>query len=317
MRYHLLLYTCLALLIAAGCAADERHPLTKALDYDTNLLLVLDLRLGDRQVADLLQSAQPAGAAVAAYDKANALALKGKSPVLEQEFKALAAGTELTAEQEASLEALRATEGQRRTKLYAALDTQIRRLRRNLTPEQAALVDWNRPSDVPTAGDEAVVLEELRLLASRLNEAERFIERIRYLIGIEYIQTHVARTEEYLRPYVRPGTREFEDARQWTVKLLNEARVVKEDEWPQQAPLFASQLLQRLGLLEQPGQANAQAQTRYGWWDMYDLLTDAQTPAMLQALLNGDPAAADDNQADDAKADDAKADDNEEGNNDQ
>ncbi|MEI6502421.1 MAG: hypothetical protein WCP21_15525 [Armatimonadota bacterium] len=292
MRSHLLTCSFLALLIAVGCAAEERHPLTKALDYDTNLLLVVDLRLSDRQLADLAQATQVAGTAIAVYDKARETALKSKSSLLAQEFKALSEGGELAAETAAGLDDLRQAQALRRVQRFAAVDAQIRRLRRSLSPEQAALVNWNRPSDVPAATDDTVVLEELRLLASRLTEAERFIERIRYLIPIDYIQTHVARTEEYLRPYVRPGTRDFDDARDWTVKLLDEARVVNEAEWPAQAPLFASQLLQHFGLLEQPGQANAQAQTRYGWWDVYYLLTDAQTPAMLQTMMNGPAPAA-------------------------
>jgi hypothetical protein len=126
----------------------------------------------------------------------------------------------------------------------------------------------------------------------------------------DYIQTRIARTEDYLRAYVRPGTRDFDDAREWTLKLVDEARTVKENEWPQQAALFASQLLQHLGLLDEPGRADAQAQTRYGWWDLYYLLTDAQTPQMLQALMGGADPAAGNNQADDNA--DEKANDNNE-----
>ena len=243
---------------------------------------------------------------MAGYDKARAAALKSKSQPLEGEFTALATGQPLAPEQSAALAELRLSEAQRRQKMYASVDSQVRRLRRSLGPEQAALVNWSRPSDVPAAADDAVVLEELRLLSSRLNEAERFIERMRYLIAVDYIQTHVARTEEYLRAYVRPGTQQFANASDWTVRLLGDARVVDEKDWAQQAPLFASQLLQHFGLLEESGQADAQAQTRYGWWDIYYLLTDPQTPAMVQALLNGAPVAGD-NQPDGAKADDAKA----------
>jgi hypothetical protein len=279
---------CALLVIISGAvhAADQRHPLHRALDYDTNALLVTDLQLDDRQAADLAAASKTALATAANSDKAHEALLQSKAPLLMQEQQALANGTPLPEETAHALADLRDAEQQRQAKLHATVDVQVRRFRRDLNPQQAALVNWTPPSSA-SGEDDAALLEELRTLAARLNEAQRFMERIRFLIPTDYIQTHVARINEFLRAYKRPGTPDFDAAAEWTRNLLNDARMVKEEDWPQQGPLLASRLLQYLGVLDQTGASARQAQTRYNWWDIYYLLTDDQTPGMIQTLLRG------------------------------
>lgn len=276
-----------ALLLVAGVAnaAGDRHPLTAALDYDANLLLVSDLDPTNLQLTDLLSAARAAVKLTAEYDRAHEAALRGKQDLLEAERAALATGAPLAADQEEALAQLRQGEEERSRRLRGAVDTEIRRLRRNLSPEQARLVDFSRPADAAAGPDPAAALDELRTLTSRLAEAQRFIERLRYSIPSDYSITRTGRTEEYLRRYMQPGTPEFRQTRDDIMDLIGEARVVKENDWPQQAPVFASQVLQRVGLLAEQEPAGGQTRARYGWWDLCDLLTDPQTPAMLEAML--------------------------------
>jgi hypothetical protein len=275
------LLVCLA---SAAFAADERHALTRALDYDTNLLLVLDLQLDQRQLGTLAAALATAGRMVAASDRNGAAAGPG-GDLVQQEFQALAEGRQLTQQQQAALEQLRVADRQQRGRMYAAVDAQIKRFRRALSPQQAALVDWTAPPEVPAVPDESGALEQLRDLAAKLDHARGFLDRMRYVIPTLYIQTRQGRIDEFLRDYYRPDTEAFLAARDCTIKLVDDARMVNEEQWPQQAPAFASELLQRVGALEAEAEmAGPNNRARYNWWDLYYLLTDPQSPYMLQAM---------------------------------
>lgn len=298
MRQHILIAMIFALLCGSIYAQEQRPPLNQALDYDTNLLLVSNLRPNAQQVVALYTAAGSVGRLVSAAEAAQAAAREQARALLAAERKALAEGTELTAEQSAGLQALRDAQAARRQQMHSGADNEIRRLRQALSPQQAALVDWTVPPDAMAAPDDTAALEEMRLLAARLGEAERFFERMRYVIPTQYIQTRVAGIGAYLRQYVRPNTREYADAESAVMRMLDEARMVNENEWPQQAPLFASQLLQRLNLLDAPAPGAQAGGTRYNWWDIYYLLSDPQTPGMMQAIRAGMGGAAQQNNQD-------------------
>lgn len=295
MKKHLVALLLLLVSCAMAHAQDERAPLAKALDYDTNLLLVADLRPDARQVLALSNAASAVGRLVGGYDTEHAAALDAQKDNLAAERKALAEGTELTPEQEAALQDLRDSEADRKQKMYTAVDVEMRRLKRTLAPAQAAIVDWSPPPDVSSAPDDNAALGEMRQLAARLGEAQRFIDRMRYVIPTVYIQTRVARINEFLQTQVKANTRNYADDRQWIMGLLDEARTVTENDWQQQEPLLASRLLQRLGLLDDQAPAAPDGRARYNWWDMYYLLSDLQTPQMLQAISLGVGAQGNDN----------------------
>ena len=304
-RYAFPLLIALAL-VAAGAAgaADDRHPLAAALDYDANLLLLSDLQPSSRQLLELLNSSRAVARLVEQYEQGHRAALDKGAALLKAAGAALAAGTPLPEEQAVALADYRTAEQARKDALQSAVGEQIRRLRGSLSAAQGGLVNWDRPADLPAKADDAARLEEMRLLAARLGEASRFIERLRYLIVSDYSITRIGRVEDYLKGHVRPGTPEFSEARDFTMHLLDEARVVNEADWPGQTPLFASRLLQHLGLLDQAEPARqGRDDARYNWWDVYYLLTDAQTPRMLQAVIAARGNAADAPDQGDAKND--------------
>ncbi|MEN6641858.1 MAG: hypothetical protein ABFE08_05375 [Armatimonadia bacterium] len=266
-----------------GASADTRHPLTKALDYDANLVLLADLNPTNRQLLDILTAARGTRQLVAGYEQTNQQTMIRLKPLLEQSQRALAAGQEPVANVAETLQEMQTAKEERYQKLLGSVGKQVALVRRTLAPEQARLVSWGAPAEASASTDQEAVVAELRLLASNLDQAQRLIERIRYLIVSDYTTTRIGRIEEYLRAYMRPNTPEFNETRDWLVGLIDEARVVKEEDWPAQAPVFAGQVLQRLGLLEP--KTTTQAQTNYNWWDVYYLLTDVQTPEMLQAMV--------------------------------
>lgn len=286
MRHSALLLVWLTVTVSLAHAADERHPLTKALDYDTNTLLLIDLDPSARQLTELKAAAQSAGAALAGQDSATANALQSAGDLLSQEYLALTQGTPVSEELATRLAELRRAAAERRDNQFSTVDAAIRRVRRSLSPRQASLVNWNLPADVPvTHRNSDGTLDELRSLAARLTQAERFLERLRYVTLSEYKRFRMERTEEFLQAYLRPGTIEFDEAKDWVAQLLSDMRLVKEDAWPQEEALYAAQLLQRLGALETPGLNAGQGRTKYNWWDIYYLLTDPQTPGMLAAYV--------------------------------
>ena len=275
-------------LIASVCcvqafAEDTRHELERALGYDNSLLVCNDLQLNARQLQELQQCANTAQQALTDYDQNHAAAVQQAAPLLKQEIAALAAGTELAPDVAQGLQDMRDKEQARHDLMMTTIDGQIRQLRLTLMPAQASLVNWSQPSGAMAAPDPAAEIEELRLLAGRLSEAQRMIERIRYLIVSDYASSRVAKVGDYVRAYISPGTKEYNDACEWILKLVGEARLVEDDQWPQQAPVFASQVLQRMGLLDVGPGVNNQA--KYNWWDMYDLLTDPQTPKLVKNIL--------------------------------
>jgi hypothetical protein len=269
--------------------ADPRHPLARALDNNAHVWFVADLLPNNRQLLDILTVARMARQVMTQYEQGLAQDLAAAAPLFQQEIQSFSQGDTVPAQTEAGLKAFRQQRAQRRIRMLAAMDAQVRQMRRALAPEQVRMVDWTPPPEAATQGRDQTLLEELRQMNAELGEAERLIERIRYLIASDYITSRIGRIDEYLRQYVRPNTPEFEDARNFMLGLMDEVRRVPEEGWPMQASFYAGRVLQYLGVLDPP---QRQTNAAYDWWDAYNLLTDPQTPAMLQQMLavRGNPA---------------------------
>jgi len=271
-------------------AADERPPLSAAIDANANLRLVARLDPNNRQLLDILTAVRASRQVVATYESAKQQALQAQAGVFQQQAQALAQGNPVPAAVTDGIAAYFAARDDDRLRMMRAVDVQVRAVRRALAPDQARLVAWGRPDEISTETDDQVALAELREVLADVNETARMLERIRYLIASDYATTRVGRLAEFLRQYYRPNTREFNDAMEWMFRLTDDVRRVSEDDWPGQAALFAGRVLLRVGALEPPDQRQAQAP--YNWWDVYYLLTDVNTPELLQAMLaaRGNPA---------------------------
>ena len=279
-----------AQLLTPAAAEDPRHPVAKALDNNTNVWFVSNLQPNNRQLLDILTATRAGRQIMTAYEQDSQQATLAAAPLFRQEIEGFRDDQAVPEDTEAALRDYRGEQAQRRTKMLVAVDTQIRQVRRALAPEQVHMVDWTRPAEATALADNQSVLEEMRQLNADLGEATRMLERIRYLIASDYITSRIGRIDDYLRGYIRPNTQEFADARDWMLALMDEVRQVPENQWPQQSSLYAGRILQYLGVLE-PAQGQ-QTRARYNWWDVYYLLTDPQSPGMLQQMLaaRGNPA---------------------------
>lgn len=285
--WRLLLGVFLMLIPWRATAEDTRHPLTQAMFYGDNLNLVNTLDPTDSQLALLAQIAGASRLLVAAREKEHEAALTRARAALVAEREALRSGRALAPETQLVLESMREAEDRAEEKLLVDLDGQIQRWRQLLSPQQASRVDWRPPLSIAPAEERQDELQALRALAARVDEVGREIERIRYLIASDYVSTRIGRINALLRPYLRPGSREFDEARDFALRLTDEARMVPEREWPARAPEFPARLLHYLGELEDDKTRLAQAQ--FDWWDLHRVLTDPQTPAMFSRMLSAGP----------------------------
>lgn len=278
------------LLCLTARAEDIRHPLTRAIDAHSSLLLLADLQPGNQQVLDMLTAVRAARQLVVARESADNQALQAAVPLFKLQAQSFAAGTPVDEGVDKGIVAYLATREQRRLKLLRDVDMYVRQVRRALEPEQVRLVDWTRPAEAGTQTDDQRTLEEMRQLLADLNDVGRLLDRIRYSITSDYTTTRVGRVAEFLRQYYQPNTREFNDAMDYMLRLTDEVRQVSENDWPQQASVYAGRVLQRVGALDagQPEDDRA----GYNWWDVYGLLVDVQTPDLLQNMLAamGNPA---------------------------
>lgn len=283
----LVLLTISVLAASALWAEDPRNDLAKALDYGKNLLLVRQL---DPNAEDLIAMVNTSRALVrleAESGKAYEATLTQGQRLLRAEKQWLLEGiTPLKPEDEKALAALRLDLQQQTERKFVAADAQLRLLGRRLSPETGGLVQWTRPVDFPAPPAEDLQIERLRLLAARLDQAARMLDRIRYLDAANYVTSRVGRLREYLQDHgYRDNTRDMDDALDFMFRLCDEGRLVPEDRWEEQLPILAARTLQYLGELQDP--ETAPGQTRpVSWWDIYNLLSDPQTPALLGKLLN-------------------------------
>lgn len=271
-------------LVGAAGAEDTRHELTKALDQGRHLVMLQNLNPGVQDLATMLAASRALVRFQAEYDKAHENALTQGLSLLQAEKNALATGTDLAAKTAAALADLRAVETDRRQKLYVAIDAQMRQMSRRLAPALSQRVDWSHPAEFAVPPDDSLKLEQLRLLAARLEEMARAIDRIRYLPLEDYGPLRINRWQEILKDYLPPNTRQFDDAIQFMLKLTDDMKATSEQDYPERRILFAARALQYLGALgEAPPR---QVQADYSWWDIYELLSDPQTPPLLEKILN-------------------------------
>jgi hypothetical protein len=286
-HWRLMLGLMLALIPWRVSAEDTRHPLTQAMFYGDNLNLVNILDPTDSQLALMAQIAGASRQLVAAREKEHETALARVRGALVAEREALRTGRPLAPESRLVLERMREAQDRAEDKLLVELDGQIQRWRQLLTPQQASRVDWRPPPSIAPAEDRQDELQALRALVAHLDEVGREIERIRYLIPSDYVTTRIGRINALLRPYRRPGSREFDEAREFVLRLTDEARLVPEREWVSRAPEFPARFLHYLGELEDDKTRIARPQ--FDWWDLHRVLTDPQTPAMFSRMLPAGP----------------------------
>lgn len=282
---------CLAALwlALAACAQDARHPLNRAMDYDNNLLLVLDLQPDNQQLLQLLSLSRAGAQQLSQAQAQDKQAAQSIATVLQQQVQALKQNTPVPPDVVTAIDAYYTATDERRERLLAGVDDLIQQLRRSLVPEQARLVDWSAPAGAAPADSQAAT-EKMRHALAVMNEIRDALETIRYLTPMQYSTTRVGRIDYFLSAYIRPNTPQFARAHDWMIGLTDEMRQVPEQQWPQEAPLFAGRVMQELGVLN--GLQAPQNGPPYGWWDVYNLLTDPQTPEMIQQLIanRGNPA---------------------------
>lgn len=264
--------------------------LSQAIEQHANVSLLAEWRLDRAQLMDLLVAVRAARQAVTEYENENQKAAEMTASALKPHLPALKQSFTVDENVKAALASFTESAAQRRAKLLAAVARQINAVRRMLTPEQQRLVNWTRPAEVRIAAPEEELLEELRDMLADIQEIRRVLERIRYLIPGDYITRRVGLLREFLQDYYLPDTPEFNEALNWMIRLTDEMRRVPERDWPEEATLYVGRVWQYLrGGAPQLQEEQQEPAAPYNWWNVFNLLTDPQTPVLLQQLIGAGP----------------------------
>ncbi len=285
-----LFYALSILVFSAQAKAQEAAAtpvsLSQAIERHAHVMLLADWRLDRAQLMDLLVAVRAARQAMAEYENENQKAAEAAASGLKPYLQAMKESFERDENVKAALSSFDEAAAQRRAKMLASVDRQINAVRRMLTPEQQRLVNWTRPAEVRIAAPEEGLLEELREMLGDIHEIRRVLERIRYLIPGDYITRRVGMLREFLQDYYPPDTPEFNAALDWMIRLTDEMRRVPERDWPEEAAIYVGRVWQYLSGGEPQPLAGAQEPAApYNWWDVFYLLTDPQTPTLLEQII--------------------------------
>ncbi len=169
--------------------------------------------------------------------------------------------------------------------LYNTAVSVLAEVKDQLLPQQNAYIDWQPPRGEGTAPRETLQQKAQRERERRalIVLAAQFLTRVRFispiLLGTENL------VDDFLRPLIDPRSPEYPQVRQFMLRMVAEVRVMPEAQWEVLRDQYAVRMVQGLGL-DQPLPEADQARERkpYSWEDIYDILSDAGTPALLRAM---------------------------------
>jgi hypothetical protein len=174
--------------------------------------------------------------------------------------------------------------------LYNTAVTVLGKVKDQLLPQQNAYVDWTPPRGEGTAPKETLQQKAQRERDRRamIALAAQFLDRVRYqsviLLGTENV------VQDFLRPLIDPRSPEYPQAREFMLEMVKEVRLLPEAQWEGLRDQYAARLIQGLGFEQpRPDRGEERQQKPYTWEDMYDIFSDAGTPALLRAMKQARP----------------------------
>jgi hypothetical protein len=166
----------------------------------------------------------------------------------------------------------------------------VEAFRNVLMPQQAALIDWRVPTDVAGGASLQEKAAQKKQQAAQVQEAMNLVKFLRPLDELTFFSLRPARVEEFLSRYMRPGSQQFDRAKEQISDLILQSRAVKFDQWDATLPEVAVQCLQAAGQLRDNQQGGRPAgRGGMDWNGAKDLLLAPETPRALQAMLGMAP----------------------------
>lgn len=162
----------------------------------------------------------------------------------------------------------------------------VEAFRNVLMPEQAALIDWRVPSTVAGSMSLQERAAQKKQQVAQIQDAMNLVKFLRPLSQRNFFDLRPARVEEFLSRYMRPGTPQFDRAKEEISDIILQSRAVPGTEWDATLPEVAVQCLLAAGQLRDNRQP--QPGGRRGgmdWAGARDLLLNPETTRTLQMIL--------------------------------
>ncbi|MGD9497906.1 MAG: hypothetical protein AB7Y46_16505, partial [Armatimonadota bacterium] len=219
---------------------------------------------------------------VTQYQAAEQQRLTALAPTLTRARQILLSGEELPPDMQSALANYRQQSQQAQLQLARGVNQEMQTIASLLYPEQNALLDWTAPEAVrgPEAMAERLRLQQVAL--SRIQEAERMLERVKYLDPFNFVTGRAGIINDYLAVHFPPETPDFDAAYRIALEHTDRVRLLSENEWQANSWQIATDLVERLGLM--PSLETAPDPSRISWSALYQLFTNPQTLAVVKEL---------------------------------
>lgn len=235
-----------------------------------------DLQLRREQAAALGQIMAEMQRGIAAYKQDVAGLGEQALPLMATARQALTSGQPLDAQTADRLQALLEEDAAATADLKVAMVRYLSQVRRILGPPQRDLVDWTPPGDVQRLVPPTRMAEGLRERAGIIAGALDFINSIKYTTGSEYPKKKVQFSLDYVAQFYRPDTPPFQQALDFTLQVVTDARGVELAAWQSGVGVeYATRLAEGLGLLRDTLPSQPTGNELYTWQDLCDLLLAA------------------------------------------
>ncbi len=282
-RLCLLSVCALAALLPARAPASD---LSQVVAKGNHLLVLNRLGLTPEELGTLAPLSEELAGAVRVWQTNRETVLADASDGLTPVRASLLKGTALSPELQKSVDDVNVELKVEDDTLYNTAVSVLKKVKDALFPQQNAYIDWTPPR--ATTGT-AAPGETLQQRAQREREqramtalAGQFLDRVRYMSAIIYGTDVVV--QDFLRPLMDPTSPRYPQARQYLLRLVEQVRLLPEQQYQQVRDRYASDLVQVLGFGSPEPQPQPREAKPYTWGDMYDIFSDPGTPSLLRAM---------------------------------
>ena len=274
--------TLVALVAVAGWAWGS--DLSAAIQKTNHLIILNELAVTSDQLRDLAPLSEDLVQATQARDAERQRLLTSADFTLMAARKTLVAGTALTSTQQGALDELEAELAAANEKFEEAAVATMATIEKEFLPQQNRYIDWTPPRQPTGAAKTAAQRaqrdrEQTALILATVQQ----LERIRTYPLERYVFEAQKVVDDFLRPLIDPRSPDYPAAQQFMFKLVEQVRVMPENEWYVRREEMAATLVGELGLLGEP--EAAEAPRPYNWQTMYAIFSDPGTPDLLRLMI--------------------------------
>lgn len=274
--------TILAMTLGAGNAPASQ--LSQTISKVNHLMVLNRLGITREQIDELTSLAERLTAATNTWKSDRQDLLAANEAMLSRARATMVNSRALSEDTQAALEDLEENLKANDDKLYGTAVEVLDKVRQELFPGQNAYIDWTPPRGTGKSSRDAFLQQAQRDREYRAMVlfAEQFLTRVRYYPLEQYILQAQKVVDDFLRPLIPPASPAYPEARQFMFRLVEQIRLLPEPRWQAESRIFATTLVDQLGLYEAP--AEATEERPYTWQDMYDIFADPGTPDTLRDI---------------------------------